>query len=176
MSKQVVTVVICILSILLWYYYTKNSEYPLALYNLREINNKLKTKIKYLESYKNDVSKTFKILDTELVLINEHINDNKNNNLFETSVTPNILSGLLSPDNPSFNNIFNQFLTRDINANEIILPTNIQIESEIKLDSDSDLDSEPDQLEQNEDKVEGNKVECNKVIGALDTNYKQYLI
>lgn len=161
MSKQVVTiVVICILSILLWYYYTKYNEYPLALYNLREINNKLKTKIKYLENYKNDVSKTFKILDTELVLINEHINDNKNNNLFETSVTPNILSSLLSPDNPSFNNIFNQFLTRDINVSENISPTNIQIESE----------TEPE-LEQNEDKVEGNKV-----IGALDTNYKQYLI
>ena len=165
MSKQVVTiVVICILSILLWYYYTKYNEYPLALYNLREINNKLKTKIKYLENYKNDVSKTFKILDTELVLINEHINDNKNNNLFETSVTPNILSSLLSPDNPSFNNIFNQFLTRDINVSENISPTNIQIESEIELDSEPEL-------EQNEDKVEGNKV-----IGALDTNYKQYLI
>ena len=98
---------------------------------LKQENKKLKTKIKYLENYKADVSKTFKILDNELVLINDRIKNGsiplipptQNNSSFQTSITPSVLNSLLShnnshednppirPENSSiFNNIFNYYL------------------------------------------------------------------
>ena len=41
-------------------------------------NQKMRTRVKDLQSYKNDVSKTMKILDNELVLINDHLHKNNN--------------------------------------------------------------------------------------------------
>ena len=38
----------------------------------------MKSRIKDLQSYKNDVSKTFKILDNELLLINDHLKRQSN--------------------------------------------------------------------------------------------------
>lgn len=62
-------------------------------------NQKLKVKIKELQSYKNDVSKTFKILDTELNLINEQLKTRQETtNSLENSVsllTPEILNNLM---------------------------------------------------------------------------------
>jgi hypothetical protein len=138
-------IIICIITILLWYYYTKSKEndnkyIPVMIRQselihdnskLKQENKKLKLRVKYLENYKNDVSKTFKILDNELVLINEHIKNRASNipespveesNNFQTSLTPSILNSLirnstesLEPDNNLFNNIFNRFLTGDMN-------------------------------------------------------------
>ena len=61
-------------------------------------NQKLRTSVKELQSYKIDVSKTFKILDTELNLINEHIKTREEtatnyNNI--SLLTPNILNTLM---------------------------------------------------------------------------------
>lgn len=135
-------IVICIVTILLWYYYIKSKEHddkylPVMVRQselmhentkLKQENKKLKMRMKYLENYKKDVSKTFKILDNELVLINEHLKQNRpsNNrvneqedNVFRTSVTPNVLNSLLStsqqPSDGLFNSIFNRFLTGDLN-------------------------------------------------------------
>ena len=168
-------IIICIVSILLWYYYSKAKEQeskyiPIMMKhsdlvnenkNLKQENKKLKTKIKYLENYKADVSKTFKILDNELVLINDHIKNggipivnqgqpaphaphaaHAAHNSFQTSITPSVLNTLLhhsnnndnilhdtilhdtipntptlqtTPANSIFNNIFNRFLTGEMN-------------------------------------------------------------
>ena len=41
--------------------------------NLYVENQKVRTRVKDLQSYKTDVSKTFQILDNELVMINDHL-------------------------------------------------------------------------------------------------------
>ena len=83
MSGQIPnTLIICILlGLISWYYFTKlqdsEKEYN-KLYKKYEHtcmeNEKIKSRVNDLQSYKDDVSKTFKILDNELVLINEHLN------------------------------------------------------------------------------------------------------
>lgn len=140
-------IIICIVSILLWYYYIKSKEQddkyiPVMVRHselmhennvLKQENKKLKLRLKYLENYKQDVSKTFKILDNELGLINEHILKKKNqeiqnqqeepvpvqtNNNFESSLTPTVLNSLIRESqepSDSLNNIFNRFLTGDVN-------------------------------------------------------------
>jgi hypothetical protein len=64
-------------------------------------NQKLRVKMKELQSYKNDVSKTFKILDTELNMINEHLKirqEHQPSATFNGNVsllTPEILTNLM---------------------------------------------------------------------------------
>ena len=126
MSEHLIIIVIFILSILLWFYYTKSKEQddkyiPVMVRQshlinentlLKQESKKLKSQIRYLEKYKDDVSKTFRILDTELVLINEHIKKGQDP---VTSLTPNVLNQLFNQTNNNnphqFNNIFSQFLT-----------------------------------------------------------------
>ena len=145
-------IIICILSILLWFYFMKYSEHEIkylpvmvkqkqVISQLRNENVKLKSKLKYLQTYKNDVSKTFQILDNELVMINDKLKQESlpieqtqtqtqtQTPLFQTSFTPSILNSLLNsvntdltteiqntapltnPTDDIFNNIFNRFLT-----------------------------------------------------------------
>lgn len=168
MTQQIV--VICILSILLWYYYMKSTECS----DLTTQVKKLKTKVKYLESYKNDVSKTFKILNNELVLINEHIqtNDinltNRNTNSFETNVTPNILNDLLlSQDSNTFNSMFNQFLTGgDLNFEASIT----------KVDSEDEDENKDEVLMEDIEEDVVKKVTLDEEIKQLNNNYNKYLI
>ena len=83
-------IIICIIIILLWYYYIsteKGDKYVSTMMEhstllqenikLKQENKKLRVKLKYLENYKNDISKTFKILDNELGMINEHLQHNR---------------------------------------------------------------------------------------------------
>ena len=115
MSGQIPnTLIICILlGLISWYYFTKlqdsEKEYT-KLYKKYENtcmeNEKIKSRVNDLQSYKNDVSKTFKILDNELVLINEHLNKrntpvnigrpalNFRNNV--SLLTPQLLSSLFN--------------------------------------------------------------------------------
>jgi predicted nuclease with TOPRIM domain len=73
--------VLCaIIGFVAWYYYQKFQESEKEYYKLHsqflEVCNenvRLKEKMTDLEVYKDDVSKTFKILDNELSLINNHI-------------------------------------------------------------------------------------------------------
>lgn len=105
-------IIICILSILLWYYYTKCNEQAgfefVKFAKLINENKKLKTKVKYLEKYKTDVSKTFQILDNELVNINDHIKKNSQQQSQTETQTQT------SPPNP-LDTIFNRFLTGEMN-------------------------------------------------------------
>ncbi len=106
--------IICIIIILL-YYYTKGDLFsPLIQHyqhvKLKNENKKLKKRIKYLEEYKNDISKTFKILDNELELINRHIKNTGedttfNTDRFSTSITPSVLNSLLQFSHNPLSNI-----------------------------------------------------------------------
>ena len=144
-------IIICIITILLWYYYTKSKDnddkyIPVMIRQsellhentrLKQDNKKLKIRVKYLENYKSDVSKTFKILDSELGLINDHIKnkqpptrrdqeeprvelETQPEPRFRTSITPTVLNSLLrtsqepTQSDNMLDSIFNRFLTGDM--------------------------------------------------------------
>jgi predicted nuclease with TOPRIM domain len=106
--------VLCaIIGFIAWYYYQKFQESEKEYYKLHsqfvEVCNenvRLKDKLTDLEVYKDDVSKTFKILDNELTLINDHI---KTRNPAETARAnlPTNRVSLLTPEMLStlFNNV-----------------------------------------------------------------------
>ena len=75
-----------------WYYYMKYKEYEKEITILNNNvtkmnieNTNYRVRIKDLQKYKNDVSKTFKILDNELVHINNHVE--KNNQQLQSQQT-----------------------------------------------------------------------------------------
>lgn len=83
-------VFIVVFGIVAWYYYHRFRESEAEYYKLykkmSEVkceNVHLKERISDLELYKQDVSKTFKILDNELLGINEHI---KNRNVQQQNI------------------------------------------------------------------------------------------
>jgi septal ring factor EnvC (AmiA/AmiB activator) len=74
------TIFCLILGLISWYYFNKfqdsEKEYNKLHKRFEQVymeNQGFKSRIKDLQSYKNDVSKTFKILDNELVMINDHL-------------------------------------------------------------------------------------------------------
>lgn len=80
MSSQLPTIICIIFGIISWYYFNKflesereYSKLHKRFDNLYTENQKMRTRIKDLQSYKTDVSKTFQILDNELVMINDHL-------------------------------------------------------------------------------------------------------
>jgi predicted nuclease with TOPRIM domain len=91
MTSQLSTIICVIFGVVSWYYFNKfmesEREYLRLHKNYDELhieNRKMKSRIKDLQSYKNDVSKTFKILDNELVLINDHLKRNSQQNIQES--------------------------------------------------------------------------------------------
>ena len=93
MSNQLSIIICVVFGIISWYYFNKfresENEYT-KLHNKFDQsyteNQKMKSRIKDLQSYKNDVSKTFKILDNELLLINDHLK--RQSNLPSTPMSP----------------------------------------------------------------------------------------
>lgn len=84
-----------------FYYFNKfnesEKEYIKLHGSVREIyneNQKLKLKVKELQAYKDDVSKTFKILDNELVMINDHIQRRQ-----QPQQQPSLVPSLMNPLN-----------------------------------------------------------------------------
>lgn len=92
---------ICILlGVVAFFYYDKYKRMSLKYKKLIKSHNELKLqqhakdiKLKEMNLYKEDVSKTFKILDNELGLINNHLRSNSNQ---VSLLTPNVLDNLLS--------------------------------------------------------------------------------
>ena len=115
------TLVLCaIVAFFVWYYHTKLKEIQSQYYVLHrrfdEVcneNGKLKSRVKDLQAYKNDVSKTFKILDNELVMINEHIKKNNPRTDANRAQPANRIS-ILSP------NLLNSLM----NAEQVVTPQN----------------------------------------------------
>ena len=80
MSSQLSTIICVIFGIISWYYFNKflesereYSKLHKRYDNLHIENQKMRTRVKDLQSYKTDVSKTFQILDNELIMINDHL-------------------------------------------------------------------------------------------------------
>jgi len=80
MSSQLPTIICVVFGIISWYYFNKflesereYSKLHKRFDNLYVENQKVRTRVKDLQSYKTDVSKTFQILDNELVMINDHL-------------------------------------------------------------------------------------------------------
>ena len=158
-------IIISILIILSCFYFmkyreNKNKYFPVMIKQKQVISQlkdemiKIKSKLKYLQEYKNDISKTFKILDNELVMINDTLKLQTENiiepeirpSLFQTSFTPSILSSLINSASNTienepiptttttnqsdqlFSNIFNRFLTGQ-NVSRSTIP-------ELELDQD----------------------------------------
>ncbi len=98
------TLVICaIVGFIAWYYFNKFQESEREYYKLYkrfvEVSNenqRIKARVKDLQTYKNDVSKTFKILDNELLMINDHIKK-------QPTVQPQIQRFSGQPSNPVYN-------------------------------------------------------------------------
>lgn len=197
-------IIICIISILLWYYYIKSKEQddkyiPVMVRHselmqensvLKQENKKLRMKLKYLENYKQDVSKTFKILDNELGLINEHIKKKSDEiptqeeqppqmsqpqTTFETSLNPNILNSLIreSQEPDTINSIFNRFLTGDVNFMNSLSSQEVSDEREPQ-------NQEPS-LNQTEPESDGERrlpadVHFSVNYLPLNSSYRQFLI
>jgi len=94
-------VIIAIIGFVAWYYYTKLQESEQSYLALHKQYNdtfnenlRLKERLNDLQTYKNDVSKTFQILDNELVMINEHL---KKQTPHENTTTPGRIS-IMTPD------------------------------------------------------------------------------
>ena len=185
-------IIIFVISIFLWYYYTqykeKDNKYiPMMIRQselleenevLKEENTKLKSKIKYLELYKNDVSKTFKILDNELEVINEHLKNKQGQRQQHqeqnvTSMNPGLLNSLFNhiqnnPTESPFNHIqnnpseslFNQLVTSDMlyESDEQQEQTE-QEEQEHPKQQEQEQEQHPKQQEQEHPKQEHPKQE-----------------
>ncbi len=66
-------VIIVIIGIVALFYYQKYKEVQMNYSKLYHKFTHMKAQVKELQMYKNDISKTFQILDTELDTINKHI-------------------------------------------------------------------------------------------------------
>ena len=105
MSNQLSIIICVVFGIISWYYFNKfresENEYT-KLHNKFDQsyteNQKMKSRIKDLQSYKNDVSKTFKILDNELLLINDHLK--RQSNLQSTPMSSMSSMSPMSPMSP----------------------------------------------------------------------------
>ena len=135
-----------------YFYYTKYKEYEKEFYILNKKHDKAivendnyKLRIKDLQKYKNDVSKTFKILDNELNHINNHVerqnqlqlqlhrqnNDSSFNNV--NLLTTDILTNLI--------NNMNQEYSTPQNTPSVPLEDTVQENETIRENSSTELDS-----------------------------------
>lgn len=130
------TMMLClILGLIGWYYFTRlqdsEKEYNKLHKRFEQVcveNQKAKSRLKDLENYRDDVSKTFRILDNELLLINEHLQKNETSRvqqrrrpfqtLFQSTVP------LASTSVPSMSNVAHV----PVSVSNVALPnSNIQI-------------------------------------------------
>lgn len=165
-------IIICLLTAS-WYYYTKYKDLERDFIdlnnNLSKVNmenSNYRVRIKDLQKYKNDVSKTFKILDNELVQINNHVEKNNqqsqlsqqllsqslpvqltsNSNLSNTSnsssrvnlLTPDMLNNLIENMNQEFSFFSPLLNTNESSSNATTHdPNSVQVNNEI-VSSDPD--------------------------------------
>ena len=90
--NNIIILIIGILGISIWLYYSKYLNLDENKPNILQIENeKLKSKLKYLQHYKDNVSRTFKILENDLESIKNDISPNitQNNSNINSSGNPN---------------------------------------------------------------------------------------
>lgn len=130
MESVITTIILGVFCFVSFVYFKKYQEMANSKKELECKVRNLKTKVQYLQNYKDDVSRTFKILDNELMMIKDNISKEQSTGNVEenmilddnrvTLLTPNILSSLMTPEfmrdinqEPSSeeSNTLNRFLT-----------------------------------------------------------------
>jgi hypothetical protein len=180
MIYTTVIIISCVISILLWFYFSgslryldnlEQEKYNFKLHLLTLENEKLKSKIKDLEKYQTDVSKTFKILDNELISITNQLNGNVQNtqdipntqntqNVQRNSIFSNLSNTNINNDSiheDVFSNFLNRFLTSDINIEPIRFTSMSQMSSPPTIPQQFQT-----QLETIEESIEESMEENNK--------------
>lgn len=167
--------ILVILCAVCWILYKSNQILQKAICNLEVENSKLELKVSYLQSYKDDVSKTFKILDNELASIKQTIIRPP----MMTLPSRNFTFPESDPEGPSsiFSNIFNTFLNGgqiDTNTEPVVRPSPQQRVEPERL-------PEPEQVQESEpednvvDKVE-KELNERESFGSIPTQYDQFKI
>ena len=157
--------VLCaIVAFIAWYYFAKLQDSEKEYNRLHRLyvdacneNEKNKNRIEDLQSYKQDVTKTFQILDNELLMINDHI---KNQNTQQSSSTGMFTRFQSQP--PTSNRI--SILTPDL-LNTLFNESNVNeplpnINTETTNENDVEPIGEPSEMN----------------VGSVDNVYSKYLI
>ena len=121
-------IILILLGVVSWYYFNKFQEseqnYRNLYYQFEKVhidNKNMKIRIQDLESYRNDISKTFNVLDKELLVINDHLQSrNNNDNITKTGsgsanvqiITPELINSLLDKSENEDTRV------NDLNTNE----------------------------------------------------------
>jgi chaperonin cofactor prefoldin len=159
--------ILVILCSVCWILYKSNQILQKAIFNLEVENSKLELKVNYLQSYKDDVSKTFKILDNELASIKQTIQ------VLPPTILPSqgLNFGEGDTEGPSsiFSNIFNTFL------NGHTPPRRDQEPQEPHIPEEKVTEPELQEVETVADKVE-KELNERESFGCIPTQYDQFKI
>lgn len=162
-------VIILVVALTAWFYFNKFTESEKAFKalhkkysDLKSDSCRLKERITDLDAYKTDVSKTFKILDNELISINNEIKKTHPENNIQDPTTSDAIS-ILSPEflNSLFNNINQEQPINDVD-------TDVKAESEVKVDDELPSNYDPE-LPSNYDPVP-------TTLSSLPSNYDEFII
>ena len=194
-------IILILLGLVSWYYFNKFQEseqnYRKLYYQFEKVyvdNKNMKIRIQDLECYKNDISKTFNVLDKELLVINNHLqrrnNDNDNVNLNKTGsanvsiITPELLNSLLSESEVNVNKS-----DSEVNVDKSESEVNVdKSESEVNDDINDDINGVVSEMgnrmEENLQENYGNlerenfhsDIELEHLNFKLGDNYNKFLI
>jgi hypothetical protein len=105
--------IICLL-FAIFYLYKMLNDLKIKYIKINNENVYLKSKIDDLSSYKNDVSKTFEILNNDLKIIHKELNIEKKENDKEDVIQENLHNNTpISPINP--NDLFLRYFGSNVN-------------------------------------------------------------
>lgn len=178
---------IVVVGFIAFYYFNKfnesEKEYIKLHGSVREMyneNQKLKLKIKELQAYKDDVSKTFKILDNELVMINDHI-QRRQQPQQQSSLSASLGSSLMNPLN-SLNQLNSQYQQSSLNRVSLLTPEllntvffDIQPQRHGNTQSAAIINTvvENIPIERNENQIQQSQIERNEMQEEEQTNVSE---
>jgi len=175
-------IILIIMGLISWYYFNKFQEseknYRNLYYQFEKVhidNKNMKIRIQDLESYKNDISKTFNVLDKELLVINDHLQRrNNNDNITKTSsgsanvqiMTPELINSLLDESEK-------QSKIETTNKN-IVINDNVRLEKNDTTENENEdenniiMDENELQLDENELHLDENELHLDENISDLE--------
>jgi len=172
-------VLVAIIAFIAWYYFAKYQESEKEYNRLQKMyvdicneNARSKSRVEDLQSYKNDVSKTFQILDNELLVINDHI---KNQNTQQSSIYSR-----LQPQQNRESSERISILTPDLLQT---LFNGMNQESQMSVETDGEIREQVTEnpgVESPVEPVENGQLATEKseqpTLGTIDSVYSKYLI
>ena len=168
-------IILIIMGLISWYYFNKFQEseknYRNLYYQFEKVhidNKNMKIRIQDLESYKNDISKTFNVLDKELLVINDHLQRrNNNDNITKTSsgsanvqiMTPELINSLLDESEK-------QSKIETTNKN-IVINDNVRLEKNDTTENENE-DENNIIMDENELQLDENELHLDENISDLE--------